>query len=521
MKGGIQMESIIYTRVSTEEQVYGTSLDSQEEACIAFAKQNGYNVPKENIFREEGESAKILDRTQLQKLLSYVKENPGKVEYCIVWKVDRLARKSEYHHAIKGILLKYGVKLRSVTEPIDDSPTGSLMEGVLAAFAQFDNDMRTMRTSSGMRARTLQGGWPHQATYGYSKSKTPAGITCLKPDEDAPLAKKLLTQFSTGSLTTSGAVRFAEEIGIKSKVTGKPYRWQSIKNILENPAYAGFICSKYTENEYIKGLHKPIISPATHYKIKAILNGKYKMNSRHADENWPLKGGFLRCFHCSTSLTGSSTKGRTRHYPRYSCPKCRVSETVPATSRGRDDVHNEFIELLKNTQPREDIAKGFKEIMIRKWNLEYKDSIEQEKRLAKELTAIQEKKSRVIDLFIDGKLTDAQKTAKIKQLDGLAAEYELQKVESKDGTVSIEKTLDAAILFMSSVEQLWNIGSIEVKKQIQDLIFPEGLTYHFIDGLGSVVLSKSHLLINKIADKSAKNSDLVAVTGIEPVTSGL
>jgi site-specific DNA recombinase len=515
------VQSIAYIRVSTEEQVYGTSLESQQDACVAFAEQNGYELPKANIFREEGESAKILDRTQLQKLLSFVKENQGKIEYCIVWKVDRLARKSEYHHAIKGILMKYGVKLRSVTEPIDDSPTGSLMEGVLAAFAQFDNDIRTMRTTSGMRARTMQGGWPHQATFGYSKCKTPAGITSLKPDKDAPLAQKLLTLFATGSLTTSGAVRYAQEIGIKSKTTGKPYRWQSISDMLQNPAYAGFICSKYTEREYIKGLHKPIISPETHYKIKAILNGRYKMNSRHADESWPLKGGFLRCFHCSTSLTGSSTKGRTRHYPRYSCPKCRVSESIPATSRGRDDVHKEFIELLKNTQPKEDIANGFKEIMIRRWNLEYKDAIEQEKRLAKELTAIQEKKSRVIDLYIEGKLSDSQKTDKLKQLDGLAAEYELQKVETKDGTVSIEKTLDTAILFMSSVEQLWSMGSIEVKKQIQDLIFPEGLTYHFKDGLGSVVLSRSHLLISKIADKSAKNSSMVAVTGIEPVTSGL
>jgi hypothetical protein len=33
--------------------------------------------------------------------------------------------------------------LRSATEPIDDTSTGKLMEGVLAAFAQFDNDVRS------------------------------------------------------------------------------------------------------------------------------------------------------------------------------------------------------------------------------------------------------------------------------------------------------------------------------------------------------------------------------------------
>ena len=41
---------------------------------------------------------------------------------------------------------------RSATEPIDDTSTGKLMEGVLAAFAQFDNDVRSDRTRAGMKA---------------------------------------------------------------------------------------------------------------------------------------------------------------------------------------------------------------------------------------------------------------------------------------------------------------------------------------------------------------------------------
>ena len=40
--------------------------------------------------------------------------------------------------------------MRSATEPIDDTSTGKLMEGVLAAFAQFDKDVRSDRTRAGM-----------------------------------------------------------------------------------------------------------------------------------------------------------------------------------------------------------------------------------------------------------------------------------------------------------------------------------------------------------------------------------
>jgi hypothetical protein len=43
-------------------------------------------------------------------------------------------------------LKSLGISLQSATEPIDDTSTGKLMEGVLAAFAQFDNDCRSDRT---------------------------------------------------------------------------------------------------------------------------------------------------------------------------------------------------------------------------------------------------------------------------------------------------------------------------------------------------------------------------------------
>ena len=43
---------------------------------------------------------------------------------------------------IKAALMKYGVRVVSVTEPIDAKPEGRLLETILAGFAQFDNDVR-------------------------------------------------------------------------------------------------------------------------------------------------------------------------------------------------------------------------------------------------------------------------------------------------------------------------------------------------------------------------------------------
>jgi DNA invertase Pin-like site-specific DNA recombinase len=190
------MESVAYIRVSTDEQVQGTSLDMQQKACLDFAKSNGLKVPKENIFRDEGESAKAMNRPQLLAMLEFCRKNKGKISKCIVWKIDRFARNSDDHVMIRSILRKNGVSLVSVTEAIDDSPTGKLMETVLSGFAQFDNEVRTFRTTEGMKKRLEQGGWPHDAPIGYVKSRTSQGITSIAPDlEMAPKLKILLESF--------------------------------------------------------------------------------------------------------------------------------------------------------------------------------------------------------------------------------------------------------------------------------------------------------------------------------------
>jgi DNA invertase Pin-like site-specific DNA recombinase len=59
------------------------------------------------------------------------------------------ARDKYDHFALRSHLKSLGISLRSATEPIDDTSTGKLMKSVLAAFAQFDNDVRSDRTRAG------------------------------------------------------------------------------------------------------------------------------------------------------------------------------------------------------------------------------------------------------------------------------------------------------------------------------------------------------------------------------------
>ena len=110
------MRGIIYTRVSSDEQVKGTSLEHQEELCRKYCQEKGIEV--DLVFREEGESAKDLSLQNRKKFLGaleFCRKNKDKVQAFVVLRVDRFARNADDHFAIRKILATYGTTLHSVT----------------------------------------------------------------------------------------------------------------------------------------------------------------------------------------------------------------------------------------------------------------------------------------------------------------------------------------------------------------------------------------------------------------------
>jgi site-specific DNA recombinase len=159
--------AVIYVRVSTKEQTENLSLPTQLRACEEYCRRQGYEVLER--FHEEGESAKSTDRSQLQNLLTFCRLNKGRVHFVVVFNLTRFARDKYDHFALRSHLQSLGISLRSATEPIDDTSTGKLMEGVLAAFAQFDNDVRSDRTRAGMKAALELGRWTFPAPLGFAR----------------------------------------------------------------------------------------------------------------------------------------------------------------------------------------------------------------------------------------------------------------------------------------------------------------------------------------------------------------
>src|SRR5579863_7730200 len=297
------MNVVIYARVSSKEQVEGTSLESQQMACREFARRNQLEVT--HVFIDRGESAKFADRPQLLEMLSYCKDRANAVEQVLVWKVDRLARNVGDHFNIKAVLLKCGVRVISVTEPIDTKPEGKLLETILAGFAQFDNDVRATRTVQGMKRKLAEGISPWHPPLGYRGVSLPRGKKQQPDQPDQPtfgILQQAWLRFATGNFTKADIQRFLIARGVKTR-KGKQIHGQLVDRIFADPFYAGILHDPWTGEE-LAGRHVPMVSREIFDAVQRVISGRNRAVPHLAIRpEFPLRT-FVRCPSCESGMTG-------------------------------------------------------------------------------------------------------------------------------------------------------------------------------------------------------------------------
>jgi DNA invertase Pin-like site-specific DNA recombinase len=91
------------------------------------------------------ESTTTIDRPKFKELLGFCHNKKNRVNVVVVNSISRFARDKYSHFTVRTLLSRLNITLRSVSEPIDDSPTGKLVEGILSTIAQFENDDKAVR----------------------------------------------------------------------------------------------------------------------------------------------------------------------------------------------------------------------------------------------------------------------------------------------------------------------------------------------------------------------------------------
>jgi DNA invertase Pin-like site-specific DNA recombinase len=497
------MNGVIYCRVSSKEQVDGTSLESQEAACRDYARRNGMAVSR--VFVERGESAKFADRTQLLELLEFCRRKESLIGALLVWKIDRLARNVGDHFNIKANLLKQNIRVVSVTEPIDTNPEGKLLETILAGFAQFDNDLRAARTVQGMKKKIQDGIFPWKPPLGY-RTPTPAGSKKTQPDEpDQPtfsLLQGIWHAFATGSYTKAEILRLATARGVRTKA-GWPLSKQSIDNMFRDVFYSGMVKDPWSGEEHTGG-HLPLVSREVFARVQQMV-AKRANSQRHESlrPEFPLRG-FARCTECNYYVTGAFCRGRSKRYPYYHCFRRMCSRRMYCRT---EVVHQEFTDYLHLITPRARsmgvLAEALAESMRNRSDVGR--GLEERKR--REGRRLVEQQKRLVRMKVENLITDEEFLAQREilsqrqlELDNLPFLTDKNREETIAGLKSVSEQLH-------DLPGTWNALSPALQRRFQRAVLPAGFV------AGQIRTADMSCLFSLFQGSKASESHLVPPTG--------
>ena len=110
----------IYARVSSDQQKEEKTIASQTAALVEFAQSEGYSVPAEWIFEDEGYSGASLVRPGLERVRDLAAE--GQIQAVLVLSPDRLSRKYAYLVLLLEELARHAVPVVFLKAPQSDTP---------------------------------------------------------------------------------------------------------------------------------------------------------------------------------------------------------------------------------------------------------------------------------------------------------------------------------------------------------------------------------------------------------------
>ena len=192
----------LYARVSSDRQDVDLSVAAQLRALRDYAKANGYVVAREYV--DEAESGRVADRPEFRKMIEEGGQPNAPFQVILVWKFSRFTRKREHAVAFKAMLRRKGVRVVSITEHADDSPTGKLMEAIIESVDEFYSENLAQEVVRGMREAASRGFFlGPKAPFGYKRVKIADGAKerpTLEVDPDtAPIVREVFESSRRGN----------------------------------------------------------------------------------------------------------------------------------------------------------------------------------------------------------------------------------------------------------------------------------------------------------------------------------
>lgn len=461
------MKALVYTRVSTDEQTDGYSLDAQRIACERFVELRGWTLA--GVYTDPGFSGTTDNRPDFQRMMADAHRGVGSV--IVVHKLDRFSRSLLDVMLYLSKLQQAGIQFVSITEQFDfTTPHGKAMLTMIATFAQWYVDNLSWEISKGKRQRAKSGGWNGGITFGYTtkaiirRGKITHEMALLLSQyphvgetESIPHPANRLgvamafTDYATGRYSDDNIATLLNANGYKT-TRGNGFTASTVADMLRNRFYLGWVSlgggrigsERYAGREWIPGNHQPLVSEEVFNTCQDIRSTrKARYNTRRNSQHFHTLAGILYCHDCGEPLTGWFHRGERKYRDRNT--ECKHPQKhYPATR-----LEENFSELIGTLS----LPPDWKTLVMEQAMIGDEKPIDRK--------SIEERLRRLRYLYVNGDITEAEYTNEKRLLN---QQLEDDKVVDLDAIGAVAELIDNLAL-------LWQEATDEERREIAIALF--------------------------------------------------
>lgn len=508
-------DCVIYTRVSSREQLEGMSLETQLKGCDLYATKEKLNVL--GYFGGTYESAASDERKEFTRMIQFCRRKKKRNMVILVYSLERFSRTGDNAIWLSRQLRELGIQIVSVTQPIDTrNPAGVLQQNILFLFSQYDNDLRRQKTIEGMKEHLEAGIWCCQAPFGYDNI-TFNGEKSVVINEKGKILRKAFLWKANEGITIVEIVKRLEALGLKVK-------HNKMSAILSNPFYCGILSHALLEGKTVEGNHEKLVSKEIFLRAnaeKAKIPHGYKADP--LNDNLPLKM-YGKCDGCGENLRGYLVKKKNLYY--YKCDgKGKCTCNVSAKS-----LHAKFAALLEDITLKEEYIELYKMQLRKIYTTLNEERVVNTDQYHLKIRELDEKMERLEERFINEEI-------KVDLYHKYSEKFKEEKEELKQylektvySSSNLENYIDRSLEYVLELPSVWASSNYVEKRKLQMRVFPDGFFYNKkndqprttkMNSIFQLIASiKGNSEQNKTGTSEVifRNSGWVARTGIEPVS---
>lgn len=522
----IAMNIAAYCRVSTDKADQLNSLEVQKEFFFEYTKRTGDTLVR--LYADEGISGtKIKNRKEFLRMMSDAER--GLFDMVVVKDISRFARNTVDLLQNVRKLKALGIETQFLTANMTSMGNSEFVLTIFGALAQEESANTSKRVKFGKKMNAEKGRVPN-IVYGYDKTIGDYFNLTIN-EEEAKVIRQIYKWYTEEGFGGAAIANKLNEKGIKTKRNCK-WSQNATCRILSNELYTGKIINgKQEVSDFLTGQRKEkdetewivverpelrIIDDETFEKAQEILRSRHDAfnMTRERQSNKHLFSTLIKCKECGWSFRRSVRKYKNT-YIRWVCSghNGKGADSCPnAVTIDEEELigvlKEYFVEVLKQ-------KKKVINYVINEFQRVYKakdENVEYEKELNTQLTKLQKKRQKYMDMYTDDLISREELNEKIggmrKEIEHLENELKMVSYHLTKGE-QLEAILNDTFKTIEDIADIRQMTNAQLKRIIQKIqVDKDGNVDIYLRLLGDLGLDEA-VLIETCTEDTQNNNALI------------